>query len=199
MSLMNEVTTNIPAGAGAPSAPRDEFSRDVSRRLRRLRVVSRICSILGTILLSGVLAVALSATLVPRLLGLQSYAIVSGSMEPTLPVGGLVYAEPFAPEELTPGDIAVFWRNGDVVIHRVDENDKEKRELITRGDANEGIDAHPALYDNVVGRAVGCVPGIGYFILALSSLVGKFILGWIVLMGSAFAIIGTVISNLARR
>ena len=39
----------------------------------------------------------------------------------------------------------------------------EDCELITRGDANEGIDAHPALYDNVVGRAVNQIPGIGYF------------------------------------
>lgn len=45
---------------------------------------------------------------------------------------------------------------------------------------------------------MGCVPAIGYFILALGSLPGKFVLGWIVLMGAALTIIGTVISNLAR-
>lgn len=196
---MSESTANISNPSIASSRVPDDFSRDVERRLRRLRVVSRLCSFLGAALLGTVLALALCATLIPRLMGLESYAIVSGSMEPTLPVGGLVYAEPFPAEGLVPGDIAVFWRNGDIIIHRVDENDPEARELVTRGDANDGIDAHPALYDNVIGRAMGCVPTIGYFILALGSLPGKFILGWVVLMGAALTIIGTVISNLARR
>lgn len=196
---MSESAANISNPSIASSRVPDDFSRDVERRLRRLRVVSRLCSFLGAALLGTVLALALCATLIPRLMGLESYAIVSGSMEPTLPVGGLVYAEPFPAEELVPGDIAVFWRNGDIIIHRVDENDPEARELVTRGDANDGIDAHPALYDNVVGRAMGCVPTIGYFILALGSLPGKFVLGWVVLMGAALTIISTVISNLARR
>ncbi|MFR3452465.1 MAG: hypothetical protein ACLTSX_13820 [Collinsella sp.] len=58
----------------------------------------------------------------PRFMGLQSYAIVSGSMEPSFPVGSLVYAEPIEPETLAVGDVAVFWRNDEVVIHRVEEN-----------------------------------------------------------------------------
>ena len=66
-------------------------------------------------------------------------------------------------------------------------------------DANEGIDAHPALYDNVVGRAVNQIPGIGYFVMALASLPGKLVLGWVVLMGAAFSIIGTAIASLARQ
>lgn len=41
-------------------------------------------------------------------MGLQSYAIVSGSMEPSFPVGSLVYAEPIEPEALAVGDVAVF-------------------------------------------------------------------------------------------
>ncbi|MEF2593974.1 MAG: hypothetical protein U0M51_05470, partial [Eggerthellaceae bacterium] len=71
-------------------------------------------------------------------------------------------------------------------------------ELITRGDANEGIDAHPALYENVVGRAVNQIPGIGYFVMALASLPGKLVLGWVVLMGAAFSIIGTAIADYFR-
>ena len=107
--------------------------------------------------------------------------------------------EPIEPETLAVGDVAVFWRNDEVVIHRVEENLYEDRELITRGDANEGIDAHPAQYDNVVGRTVNQIPGIGYFVMALASLPGKLVLGWIVLMGAAFSIIGTAIASLARQ
>lgn len=177
----------------------DQFSRDVQKRLDRLRGISRVCTAIGIVLFAIVVVLALSVTVLPRVMGMQSYAIVSGSMEPNFPVGSLVYAEPVLGEELLPGDVAVFWRSGDVIVHRVEENDYEKRELITRGDANDGIDAHPAHYDNVVGRAVTQVPGIGYFVIALSSLAGKFVLGWVVFMGAAFAIVGTVISSLAQR
>ena len=176
----------------------DEFTEDVQRRLARLRIVSRLCSAVGAVLLAAVALLAISATVAPRFMGLQSYAIVSGSMEPAFPVGSLVYAEAAEPEALAVGDVAVFWRNGDVVIHRVEENHPEDGELITRGDANDGIDAHPALYENVVGRAVAQVPGIGYFVMALASLPGKLVLGWVVLMGAAFCIVGTAIASLAR-
>jgi signal peptidase len=51
----------------------------------------------------------------------------------------------------------------------------------------------------VVGRAVNQIPGIGYFVMALASLPGKLVLGWVVLMGAAFSIIGTAIASLARQ
>ena len=197
---MTDAAANISAGsfgASAPAEASDAFAYDVKKRLARLRIVSRLCSVIGAVLLAAVALLAISATVAPRFMGLQSYAIVSGSMEPSFPVGSLVYAEPI--EALAVGDVAVFWRNDEVVIHRVEENLYEDRELITRGDANEGIDAHPALYDNVVGRAVNQIPGIGYFVMALASLPGKLVLGWVVLMGAAFSIIGTAIASLARQ
>lgn len=72
-------------------------------------------------------------------------------------------------------------------------------ELSPAATPTKGIDAHPALYDNVVGRAVNQIPGIGYFVMALASLPGKLVLGWVVLMGAAFSIIGTAIASLARQ
>ena len=199
---MTDAAANISAGslgASAPAEASDAFAYDVKKRLARLRIVSRLCSVIGAVLLAAVALLAISATVAPRFMGLQSYAIVSGSMEPSFPVGSLVYAEPIEPETLAVGDVAVFWRNDEVVIHRVEENLYEDRELITRGDANEGIDAHPAQHDNVVGRTVNQIPGIGYFVMALASLPGKLVLGWIVLMGAAFCIIGTAIASLARQ
>ena len=54
--------------------------RDVKKRLARLRIVSRLCSIVGAVLLAAVALLAISATVAPRFMGLQSYTIVSGSM-----------------------------------------------------------------------------------------------------------------------
>lgn len=175
------------------------LARDVKKRLARLRIVSRLCSIVGAVLLAAVALLAISATVAPRFMGLQSYTIVSGSMEPSFPVGSLVYAEPIEPEALAVGDVAVFWRNDEVVIHRVEENLYEDCELITRGDANEGHRRASGAVRQRGRRAVNQIPGIGYFVMALASLPGKLVLGWVVLMGAAFSIIGTAIASLARQ
>ncbi len=52
--------------------------------------------------------VGLGSAVVPRVLGVQPYAIVSGSMEPAYPTGSLVYAQPVAGEDLQVGDVAAF-------------------------------------------------------------------------------------------
>ena len=46
--------------------------------------------------------------LVPTLLGFQRYAIESGSMEPTIPVGSVVYSKPADADALAVDDIITF-------------------------------------------------------------------------------------------
>ena len=143
--------------------------------------------------------VALGSSVVPRLVGLQPYAIVSGSMEPTYATGSLVFAEPAEGEKLQAGDIAAFWQGEDVITHRVQENVADEGELITKGDANAEPDVRPVPYQNVLGRVVFSMPVAGYFLIALGTTPGKLVLGWIVLMGAAFCIVGSVVGNLAAQ
>ena len=110
-----------------------------------------LCSTLGTIILVALILGVLPLAL-PRLLGYEVYTVVSESMEPALPVGSLVYAKSEDPADLLPGDIAVFFRNGSEVTHRVVENRVQERELITKGDANEQEDIMPVPYGDVIGR-----------------------------------------------
>ena len=169
----------------------------MSKRLARLRVAARVCTVLGAIILVLVAVVGIGAAVLPRVLGMHSFAIVTGSMEPNLPTGSLVYAEPVGGSSLEVGDVAVFWRDSDVIVHRVDSINADDHELITKGDANAGVDVRPVPYSNVVGRVVLCVPYAGYFLMAIGSLSGKLLLGWIVLMGAALCLIGSVLSGLA--
>ena len=70
-------------------------------------------------------AVALALLiLLPSLLGFQRYVIESGSMEPTLPVGSVVYSKPVDADDLEVGDIISFkpppeYGIDKVVTHRV--------------------------------------------------------------------------------
>lgn len=199
---MTDAAANISAGsfgASAPAEASDAFAYDVKKRLARLRIVSRLCSVIGAVLLAAVALLAISATVAPRFMGLQSYAIVSGSMEPSFPVGSLVYAEPIEPETLAVGDVAVFWRNDEVVIHRVEENLYEDRELITRGRRQR---RHRCASGAVRQRGrPHREPDTGHRLFRHGAGVaaGKLVLGWIVLMGAAFSIIGTAIASLARQ
>ena len=177
----------------------DSFSRAVERRLSRMRALARLCTGIGALILVALAIVGLGAAVVPRVMGMQSYAIISGSMEPAYPTGTLVYAEPADGASLQPGDVAAFWRDEDVIVHRVEENNAEEGELITKGDANADLDIRPVPYQHVLGRIVASVPFVGYFLMALGSTPGKLLLGWILLVGAAFCIVGSVVNNLARR
>ena len=48
--------------------------------------------------------------LFPRLAGFRVYSVISGSMEPGIPVGSLVYARKTEPEKLKEGEIIVYSR-----------------------------------------------------------------------------------------
>ena len=56
-------------------------------------MVKKICNILSTVVLVVLLAAA-AIIFVPMLLGYKEMAVLSGSMEPAIPVGSLIYVKP---------------------------------------------------------------------------------------------------------
>lgn len=174
----------------------DAFSQSVEHRLRRLRIVAKICSVTGSLILGLLVLLGILVMVVPRVMGVYPYAIVSGSMEPAYPVGSIVYAKSVDGSQLQEGDVAAFWRNDDVIVHRVLSIDESSQELVTKGDANTEADMHPVPYRSVLGRVVFSVPMGGSFLISLGSTVGRLTLGWIVLMGAALCIVGTALRSM---
>lgn len=122
-----------------------------------------LCNILGTLLLLSVIAVSVPLAL-PRFLGYEAYHVETGSMEPAIPAGSLIYVDPVSPNTLESGDIVAFYSGETVVTHRVVENHYLANELITKGDANEKEDINPVAYDKVIGRVTIHFPVIGSFL-----------------------------------
>ena len=149
-----------------------------------------LCGFLGTLIITAVILAALPLT-IPRLLGYEIFTVISGSMEPTLPVDSLVYVEKAAPEEILPGEIVAFWENGEAVTHRVTENRRTDSSFITRGDANDMEDIEPVSYLNVIGRVKYHVPGLGMLMLYYVSAEGKMRLICIALAGALLNLIGS--------
>lgn len=114
-----------------------------------------MCSFAGGVILLALAFVGLGSSVVPRIMGVQPYAIISGSMEPAYPTGSLVYAQPISGEDLQLGEVAAFWRDGDVIVHRVNSIDATEKEIVTKGDANDDVDLRPVSYRDVLGRVGG--------------------------------------------
>lgn len=155
--------------------------------------LASLCSIFGLALLLLVVILCLPLT-VPRFLGYELYAIVSGSMEPTIPVGSVVYAKAISPQEIEAGDIVVFYgghASDTVITHRVVENHVDAQELLTKGDANEGNDMLPISYSNVIGKVEVSIPLLGFLLPLVMNISGKIYLVGILGAGILFRILGS--------
>lgn len=122
-----------------------------------------ISSILITLVV--LLAVALVGV---RLIGLDVYVVLSGSMEPTYHVGSLIYIKDVNYKELKAGDPITYMLNENTVVtHRiievlVDENDPDTIRYFTKGDANDMPDGTSVHYKNIIGKPVFTIPYLGY-------------------------------------
>ena len=129
---------------------------------------------IGTIIIVLAILVCLSLA-VPKLFGVSGYAVITGSMEPTIPVGSMIYAKYEDPHALNVGDVIVFYDGYSEVpvTHRVVENNPTDGILVTQGDANPEPDMAPILYPNVIGKVVCHVPILGRLLAPLGSFGGK--------------------------
>lgn len=129
--------------------------------------VKKIWNILSGVLVALVviLAIALAGT---RLIGLNTYVVLSGSMEPAYETGSLLYVKEVPYTELEVGDVITFMLDEDTVAtHRIvevvsDETDSSVVRYQTKGDANNAVDGSLVHYKNVIGTPVFSIPKLGY-------------------------------------
>lgn len=114
-------------------------------------LVPALCSLAGTLILLSVIASCLPVT-VPRLMGYEIYNVVSGSMEPEIPIGSILYVEKIPPEEIREDDVIAFWSNDSVIAHRVVKNKIVEGTFTTKGDANAEEDMNDVEYGALIGR-----------------------------------------------
>lgn len=126
-------------------------------------MLKKICNILITIILLLLLALA-GALFLPKVLGYNMFNVVSGSMEPNIPVGAIVYTKEVPFEDIEVGDVISFRISEDTMVtHRVIEVDEANQQFTTKGDANEVEDGSLVAYGNVVGEVALSIPHLGTF------------------------------------
>ena len=147
----------------------------MQEKTRKKNRAAGFCAGMGTVLLLLVIAACIPFTL-PRLLGYQVYAVISGSMEPAISVGDLVYVRQAKPEAVEENDVIAFFgteSSDAIILHRVVENRTVDGSFITKGDANAQPDLSPVSYQRLLGAAKRTVPKLGQVALILSGTWGK--------------------------
>ena len=147
-------------------------SRETTRGGKRV-VLPALCRVAGFLLIACVIVLAAPLT-VPRVMGYEVYEVVSGSMEPEIPMGSVCYVKPVPPERVAEGDVIAFQKSEtDVVVHRVVYNKTSLGEMVTKGDNNNVEDPDPVPYASVIGRVEMHLPLVGQFMALYATVAGK--------------------------
>jgi signal peptidase len=135
----------------------------------------------GAALAAALVAAVALATLAPRALGLEGAGVISGSMDPVLPEGALVWTADVEPADLRVGDVVVFSdpEGPGQVVHRIVGTRTTSAGLgfVTKGDANAVADPWVLAPDDVERRVVGGVPYAGDVALALQATPARLAIG----------------------
>lgn len=153
--------------------------------------VPAFCTLIGTLMLLVVIAAAIPLS-VPEFMGYEIYNVVSGSMEPTIPIGSIIYVKPSDPVDIEKGDIIAFESGDSIVMHRVIQNDVINGEFTTKGDANAAEDINEVRYKNLVGVVAYHIPVLGQLLILYASSLGKICM-------ISFAACGALLNILASR
>lgn len=155
----------------------------------------RIISIFENIVIALV-ALLLVAFIVLKATGFQFFVVMSGSMEPILPVGSVVLVQPTPYDDIQVGDDISFVVGEEriTVTHRVIEKDENSNTLTTKGVANN-ISDDPIPASAVIGKVIFDIPLVGRLLYFLSSLQGKIVAGIVVV---AWVIITMLIKQLEK-
>lgn len=159
---------------------------------KRTGRAGRVLSAVGTTMI--VIVVLLCSLLVlPKVFGCNMYHVLSGSMEPELPVGSLIYVLNGEPEEVAEQEIIAFYgsqEDAGIITHRVMKNNVVSGTFRTKGDANQEEDPLPVPYENYIGRVVWTVPRLGAAMTTMTSLYGKLLAASVVLLGVVLNLAG---------
>lgn len=161
--------------------------KETGRKLAAALRITGIMLILAVIFLC-------SALVLPGIFGWHMYHVISGSMEPALKVGSLIYIHEDLPEDVKEDDIIAFYSSseeGSIITHRVVKNNVVSGNFRTKGDANDSEDPMPVDYDFYIGRVKFSLPYMGELLMIMTSLHGKIAAVCVVALGVILNLTGS--------
>lgn len=145
------------------------MSKAMAKPLKIISMALMVLMILLAVLMAGV-----------RIFGVQIYVVLSGSMEPKYPTGSLLYITSTNPDKLEAGDVITFRLNDRVtathrIVEVVTDAASGEEKFRTKGDANEVTDTALVDKEDVIGKAVFCIPFLGYLAACIQQPPGLYV------------------------
>lgn len=137
----------------------------ISNKIKNKKMTKKIIKyiILVALIILFIINLILSFEENTHILGIYMFNIVSESMEPTFYKDDLVVVRKCSEKELKKGDIITFKQDDRIISHRIDGVTKEKGEVrfITKGDNNEVRDQELVEVQEIYGKVLFSIKGIG--------------------------------------
>lgn len=135
------------------------------------KIVKEVISVLIVIALLSPILICVVA---PFFVGGFFSVIMSGSMEPAIPVGSIVVVKKVNPEDVKVGDVIAFETGESRTMHRVVEKVVENGSFHfrTKGDANEDPDPWIVKPEGVSGALMLTIPYYGYLLVFAGTPIG---------------------------
>jgi len=139
-----------------------------------------ILKIIGDILFGIIIIVGLTflVSLLPVKNNYKVFSVMSGSMEPAIRTGSLIFSQPFNSYEV--GDIITFHPDSasnkkNTTTHRISGKKQQNDGMTvftTKGDANNANDSGEIQRDQIVGKYIFKIPYLGYLLAFIKTLTG---------------------------
>ena len=162
--------------------------------------VAKCFRILGTIIVIMVIFMCIPFV-VPKVIGVNVYEVVTSSMAPELPVGSVVYVQTCKADEVKVGDIISFYVGTDeenIISHRVVEINVDEQGdffFITKGDANSDIDSMQVDVKHFVGKVIFKINNISWLVRLFDTSTGIIILIGLIIISLCLNIASDLINK----
>jgi signal peptidase len=121
------------------------------------KIARFLLTLLFFVIIGAIVVILISSKI--GVYGLHSYVVQTGSMEPNIHVGSVVFS---FPGTYKPGDIITFNRAEKSITHRIIS--VKNNQYIVKGDANKVVDPQPVNKNDITGKDVLIVPYLGKFV-----------------------------------
>jgi signal peptidase len=130
--------------------------------------------------LLGLGAGLLVATTGSKLVGYPSLTVLSGSMEPAVGTGDVVFGMQISARDARAGEVITFREPGEsrLITHRLVtvRAGRAKLHMVTKGDANKVVERWSIPPDGRIGRVAYRVPKLGYALAEIRGSHGRLLL-----------------------